>query len=245
MWIRPARKKPRTLVAERSYFGFDPETFQQGVQRLVARLGAAPGAAQVSASILSEDFAIDLGAADALLRAFAAGGLVRSDKAGRYRATERLRVYATAKVVAPLRRARARLLISEAAARAGRINAEWRRNPLVIDAIAVSGSYMSRHDKLTELTLWLVVRPRPQVKTRRARQTGDLAARRQIITAMCALSSFVVVHVVAEREAVQRPFSIVFQASDDDALEAPRWSRWRDWTLSLSRRLSGRSRRAA
>ena len=245
MWNRSARKKPRTLVAERAYFGFDPEAFQNGVQRLVARVDATRASPQVTAPILCADFGVGSAQAEVLLQAFARGGLLRADKRGEYRITERLRNYATARVVAPLQRARAKLLINEAAARASRINAEWRRNPLCIEAIAVSGGYMSRHDKLSELTLWLVVTPRPDVKTRRPRQASDLAARRQIITAMCALSSFVIVHVVTDRSQVQRPFSIVFNAEEDEAAEVPRWMRWREWTLSLSRRLGGRSRKAA
>lgn len=245
MWNRSAAKKPRTLVAERAYFGFDPEAFRNGVQRLVTRIDQASDDAPVTASSLCSDFGVGGRRAEVLLNAFAENGLLRADKRGEYHVTERLRNYATARVVAPLRRARARVLINEAAGRASRINAEWRRNPLLIEAIAVSGGYMSRHDKLTELTLWLIVRPRPNVKTRRPRYSGDLSARRQIITAMCALSSFVIVHVVTDRETVKRPFSIVYQADDDDTTETPRWLRWRDWTLSLSRRLGGRHRKAS
>jgi hypothetical protein len=245
MWNRSAEKKPRTLVAQRAYFGFDPEAFQKGVQRLVARVDAPRESAQVTASGLCGDFGVGAAQAQVLLQAFADGGLLRANKRGEYRVTERLRNYATARVVAPLQRARAKLLINEAAARASRINAEWRRNPLRIDEIAVSGSYMSRHDKLPELTLWLVVSPRPNVTTRRSRQAGDLAARRQVITAMCALSSYVIVHLVTDKSEVKRPFSIVFHADEDDAAEVPRWMRWREWTLSVSRRLNGRSRKAA
>jgi hypothetical protein len=245
MWKRSAEKKPRTLVAQRAYFGFDPEAFQHGVQRLVARVDAARDPHQVTAATLCADFGVGAAQAEVLLRAFAKGGLLRADKRGEYRVTERLRNYATARVVPPLQRSRAKLLISEAAARASRINAEWRRNPLYIDAIAVSGGYMSRHDKLAEVTLWLIVSPRPNVTTRRPRQASDIAARRQIITAMCALSSFVIVHIVTDRSQVQRPFSMVFQAEEDEASDVPRWMRWREWTLSLSRRLGGRSRKAA
>jgi hypothetical protein len=244
MWNRSAAKKPRTLVAERAYFGFDPEAFRNGVQRLVTRVDAARDGAPVTASNLCADFGVGAGQAEVLLNAFTQGGLLRADRRGEYHVTDRLRHYATARVVAPLQRARAKLLIGEAAGRAARINAEWRRNPLFIDAIAVSGGYMSRHDKLGELTLWLIVSPRPNVTTRRPRYSGDLAARRQIITAMCALSSFLIVHIVTDKDSVKRPFSVVYQAEDDDTLDASRWMRWRDWTLSLSRRLGGRQRKA-
>ncbi|HEY1329199.1 MAG TPA: hypothetical protein VGI14_19840 [Casimicrobiaceae bacterium] len=247
MWNRSGLKKPRTLVAERAYFGFDPDAFQNGVQRLIARVdGSTREMAYVTPPILCADFGVGAAQAEVLFHAFTKGGLLRADKRGQYRVTDRLRNYATARVVAPLQRSRAKSLINEAAARASRINAEWRRNALVIDAIAVSGAYMSRHDKLGELTLWLIVRPRPQVKTRRPRHGGDLAARRQIITAMCALSSFVIVHLVTDRAQVQRPFSVVYQAEEaEEGGDPTRWMRWRDWTLSLSRRFGGRQRRAA
>ena len=148
-----------------------------------------------------------------LLRALLAGGLLRPDGSGTYRPTTLFRQYAEATVVAPLSRARAKTVLKRAQDLAVHINATWSRSPYVIQLVAVSGSFMSRRDPLNELTLWLVLRKRPRTHARRwGLSPGREPALRQIGLAMKALSSFVVVHVVAEKEAVRRPFAVVFEA---------------------------------
>ena len=58
---------------------------------------------------------------------------------------------------------------------------------------------------------------------------------------MNSLSSFIVARVVSDRQAVQRPFTVVFQANDDvtEASAAP-WERFRDWSASITRRLASK-----
>jgi len=232
--------KIRRLIADQQYFGIDAKAFHDGAARTLARISAAgPERPRIDVRSLGEDFNLDAAASWALLRAMLAGGLLLTDGPGNYRPAARFREYALANVVVPLSRLRARELIERAGKLAERINANWERNPYRIKMIAVSGSYMSRSARLQELSLWLVLHRRPEARTRRWRSPlGKSDALRQIAAAMRELSSFIVVRVVAERHAVQRPFSVVFQAEDDFAdSHAHSWERFRVWGASISRRL--------
>jgi hypothetical protein len=108
--------------------------------------------------------------------------------------------------------------------------------------VAVSNSYMNRGDKLAELTLWLVVRPRPRAQSRQWRRSlARSDGSRQIIAGLRALSSFIVVHFVSDKGSVQRPFSVVFQADGDVTMRSvPPWERFREWGASISRRLASK-----
>jgi len=228
------------LVANQQYFGFEARVFRAGAERVLARMAAqGPQQTRIDFRNLGADFHLDAAASWTLLSALLAGGLLRPDGMNGYHLTERFRQYALASVVAPLSRARARALIETACSVATRINAESTRNPFQIKVVAVSGSYMSRRDPLPELSLWVVLRPRWEAPARHSRHSlskGD--ALRQILTAVSALSSFIVVRIVAHRRDVQRPFSVVFQASEDMAdVPVPAWDRVRDWGASISRRL--------
>jgi hypothetical protein len=240
----PATKgapKIRRLIADQQYFGLDAKTFHNGAAHMLARL-TAQGAERprVDVRTLGEDFHLDGAASWALLRAMLAGGLLLTDGPGNYRPAARFREYALANVVLPLSRARAREVIDRANKLAARINTNWDRNPYRIRMVAVSGSYMSRSDRLQDLSLWLVLNRRAEARTRRWRSPlGKSDALRQIAAAMRELSSFVVVRIVSERHAVQRPFSVVFQAEDDfaDSHAHHSWERFREWGASISRRL--------
>ena len=238
----PARSAPkiRRLIADQQYFGLDAKAFHDGAARTLARISApGPEKPRIDVRSLGEDFRLEAAASWALLRAMLAGGLLLTDGPGNYRPAARFREYALANVVLPLSRSRARELIERVGKLAERVNANWDRNPYRIKMIAVSGGYMSRSDRLPELSLWLVLNRRPEARTRRWRSPlGKSDALRQIAAAMRELSSFIVVHVVADRHAVQRPFSVVFQAEDDFAdSHAHSWDRFREWGASISRRL--------
>ena len=235
--------KVRRLVADQRYFGLEARVLHAGAERSLARMSAqAPEQARVDAHMLGEDFRLDAPASRALLQALLAGGLLYPDGSGGYRPTARFREYALACVVAPLSRARAKALIDRVCGLAAHINADWASNPLRIKVVAVSGSYMSRRDQLADLSLWLVLRRRPETRERRWRPSMSKDdALRQILEPIHALSSFIVVRIVADRQVVQRPFSVVFQATEDVVEPSvPTWERFRDWGASISRRLASR-----
>ena len=230
--------KIRRLIAGQHYFGLDAVAFYAGVQRVIARTSASP--APIDMDCLGEDFGLDLAATRSLVRALLAGALLRPDGRGGYRPTKRFREYALAFVVAPLKRARAKTLLTGAREVAERINAERGRNPYVVWMVAVAGDYMTRRKEMHELSLWLVLRRRPQ--RRRSRWRSSLPkeeALREIVSAMKALSSFVVVSIAPDRERVQRPFTVVFQMVEETIHpHVPPWEWVREWTASISRRMS-------
>jgi len=235
--------KVRRLVAYQTYFGIEARAFHAGAERMLERMSAkAPRQARITVHSLGEDFRLDAAASWALLRAFVAGKLLHANGAAGYVATPRFREYALASVVVPLSRARAKVLIDAVRGIAARINADWDRNPFLVKLVTVSGSYMSRRDQLPELTLWVVLRRRPQLKARRWKPLLERdVALRQIVAAIKAPSSFIVVRIVKDKENVQRPFSVVFQTNEDvvePSLQT--WERLRGWSASISRRLVSR-----
>lgn len=210
--------KTRTLIAHHRYFGVDAVQLRTAAGRVLTRVvGLPPGRARVRADHLKRDFAVDTVEGDALLHELVGGGLLRpdADAPGDFELTDRFREIAAARIVEPLPRARARALVARACDIVRHINADATRNPLVVEALAVSGSYMSRDPGLTDLVLGAVVRSR--AADRRARwgrmankQAGAQAIRHELM----ALSSFVVVHFVTDQADLPRPFAIVFR---DDA----------------------------
>jgi hypothetical protein len=207
--------KSRTLLAHHRYFGMDAMRLRAAAGRVLTRVvGLPPARARVRAEHLKQDFAVDTVEGEALLNELVDGGLLRphAESPGEFEITDRFREFAAARVVEPLTRERARALVARACEVARQVNAEWTRNPLEIEALAVSGAYMSRDRDLAELTLGVVVRTRDA--SRRARwgrmankQAGAQAMREEFQS----LSSFVIVHFVTESAALPRPFSVVFR----------------------------------
>lgn len=240
----PADIKGRRLVADQQYLGLDAKALRGGAARTLARLSAHPaGQAWIDLRNLGEDFHLDAGASAALLSAMLAGGLLYPHGAGKYHPTRQFREYALATVVAPLPRERAKGLIDRAAKIAARINAEWGHVPFQIEMMAVSGSYMTRRDQLADLVLSVALHRR---EISRSAASGvppskDEASRR-IIEALQTLSSFVVVRIVSDQTKVQRPFSVVFQASSTNTPEpSPEpWDKLRDWGASVTRWFAAR-----
>lgn len=208
--------RQRTLLTHRLYFGVNAQRLREGSGRVLARVvGLAPERARVSAHHVLQDFGMDAAEGQALIGAFVAEGLLqpRAGRQGDYVPTERLVEMATARVVDPLPRPQARLIVGQAGEVVGRINAEATRNPLAIKAVAVFGSYMSLDDELADLELAAVVRARASSALRlRWRPMATKAeGASEIRHALRALSPFVHAQVVTELRAVPRPFALVYQ----------------------------------
>lgn len=206
----------RTLVSHHRYFGMEPIALRHGAGRVLLRVaGLPPERARVTAQRVREDFGMDTVEGDALVHQFVESGLLEpyGERVGDYRVTHRFVEYASARIVAPLPRVRAKQLLDQASRLVAEINEEWTRNPLAIEALAVSGDYMSRHHELSDLTLWAIIRPRARTRVPRwarppTKHEGAIAIR----SALRELSSFIVVHLVTEKTFVPRPFSIAYQA---------------------------------
>jgi hypothetical protein len=234
--------KARTLVSSQRYFGLEALVLRRGAERVLARSAGQPQEnVRVNAQILSEDFRLDAAAARALLRTLVTHRLLESepDRAGGYRLTERFHEFALARVVRPLLRAQAKQLLDAACQLAARMNAGNARNPLVIDTIAVSGDYMSRSERISELVLWPLVKPRTRTGARRLRSpTNDTDGAKEIRNALRGLSPLIVVNVVTDAASVDRPFSVPFHA--DDVTERPQPAALWAWRSLLRRQLMGR-----
>jgi len=208
--------KQRTLVTDRLYFGMDPFRLIAATGRALSRVvGLPPERARVSATHLRHDFALDTVQGRAVVEELVAEGLLEppsEDRAG-YRLTTEFVEFAAARVVDPLPRARAKVLLTEACALAERINAESVDNPLAIASFAVYGDYMSRSHRLDALSLGIVVERRATVRRRRfgrvlTKAEGAVAIRE----AFRELSSFARVRLVTDERSLPRPFSRVFDA---------------------------------
>ena len=211
--------KPRTLVTDRLYFGFDPVKLRTATARALARVvGLPPERARVSATSLRQDFALDTMQGQALVNEFVASGLLEppNEHCSGYGLTREFFELAAARIVKPLARSRAKLLLTEACTLAERINDESVHNPLAIDAFAVYGDYMSRSHRLDELSLGVVVDLRaPSSRTRFGRMQSKGEGAEAIRTAFRQLSSFVHVRLVTELRTLPRPFSLVFEVKQD------------------------------
>ena len=205
-----------TLVADRLYFGLDPLRLRSATGRALARVvGLPPARARVSATHLRHDFAVDTTQATALIGEFVAEGLLEPPDARHpgYGLTREFMALAAARVVEPLPRARARLLLTEACNVALHVNVEADTNPLAIRSFAVFGDYMSRSQRLDELNLGVVVEMRTAARRRRfGRMLTKAEGADAIRNAFRALSSFVRVRLVTEERSLPRPFSRVFDA---------------------------------
>jgi len=215
--------KARTLITHRLYFGMDAMKLRTASAQVISRVvGLSPERARVSARSLRQDFGVDTVQGKELVEQFVTEGLLEPPRELQvdYGLTERFLEFASARVVDPLPRERAKQLLAHACELAARVNGDWARNPLEIEAIAPFGCYMSRDRQLAELPLGIVVRTRPAA--RRARwgriQTkGDGA--REIRAQFRDLSSFIHVRMVSDTRRLPRPFAFAFHA-DSPALVA-------------------------
>jgi hypothetical protein len=209
-------KRQRTLLTHRLYFGVEARRLRDGSGRVLSRVvGLAPERARVSANHVKQDFGMNTVEGGALVDEFVAEGLLqpRAERQGDYFLTERFVEVASARVVEPLTRMRAKLIVGRASELATRINAESRKNPLEIEAVAVFGGYMSLDDELGDLELAVVVRARDAVRRIRLRPMASRAeGASEIRRAFRDLSSFVHAHLVTDLRVVPRPFAVVFQS---------------------------------
>jgi hypothetical protein len=206
--------KALTLVTDRSYFGVDAMTLRAAAARVLSRVvGLPPERARVSADALRNDLGVNTTVAESVVNELVAEGLLLPHRQlrGDYHVHPRFVEFAAARVVEPLPRTRAKLLLAKAAEFAAKFNAEAARNPLAIGALAVYGAYMSREAKLAELSLGIVVRPRPRDRRARwGRMLGNADGAKSLRTSFGELSSFVRVRIVTDLRALPRPFAVVY-----------------------------------
>jgi hypothetical protein len=210
--------KFRTLVTERLYFGVDAFRLREASGKVLSRVvGLSPDRAKVRAEDIRHDFGLDTVEGSSMVDEMVAEGLLapRAEASGEYQLTDRFREYANARVVEPLSRSRARIIVANARELADRINAEWTRNPLEVAAIAPFGSYLSQEPRLEALPIGIVVRLRHASRRARFRMLSKADGAHEIRGAFKALSSFVHAQLCTDISELPPPFAVVYQASDE------------------------------
>ena len=209
--------KQRTLVADRRYFGLDALALRAAACRVAARIaGLPPERARVRGAFLRQDFGVDTVDGRALLDDLCATGLLaRPDgPTSDFLVTPRLIEFAAARVVEPLSRAKAKLLVARACELAERVNRDWGRNPLEVAMVVPNGAYLAREQRMDELPLALVVRARPESRRARWNRMNKAEGARGLREVFGELSSFVRVRLVTAIDAVPRPFTIAWQSDE-------------------------------
>lgn len=207
--------RPRTLTANRRYFGIAAEQLREGSGRVVARVvGLPPERARVRVEHVQQDFHTDTVGTLALVDEFVAEGLLRprAERDGDFFLTERFIEIAAARIVEPIPHARARFLLDEAAKLAARINEEWRRNPYEIEAVAAFGSYMGLDDEIPEVDVGVVLRPRaPARRSRWKRMAEKHVGAHEIRHAFREVSPAFHVQLLRDMRQLPRPYALMFR----------------------------------
>ena len=210
--------KTRTLVADRRYFGLDALSLRNAASRVAARIaGLPPERARVRGAFLRQDFGVNTVDGRVLLDEMCATGLLArpGGPTSDFLVTPKLIEFATARVVEPLSRAKAKLLVARACELAERVNREWARNPLEIAMVVPFGTYLAREQRMDDLPLALVVRARPESRRSRWTRMSKSEGAHALREVFGELSSFVRVRLCTAVEDVPRPFTVAWQADDD------------------------------
>ena len=203
------------LVTRHLYFGIDAMQLQIAAGRMMMRVvGKPPERATVGLETLAQDFG--LSASDSLTladRLVEAGLLERPQpEVAEFGLTDKFRQYAQARIVNPLPRTRAQLMVTHMADLAEHFNRKATRNKYEIEALAVYGSYMSRGPELADLLIGVTGRRRSSVARPIAgRSKTPAGGRQQIRDLFEDLSSFVQVGFFYRLQDVPRPFTVIYK----------------------------------
>lgn len=205
-----------TLVAKHLYFGLDPLRLRDAANRVMSRIPEhVTDHATVRLDALLEDFHLGSAMSRAILEQMVADGVLErlTPTGAEYGITTRFREIARARIVEPLAREKAQLLIAHCADLARQFNRTATRNRYEIEEIAVHGSYMSRHHDLSDLMLGITGRHRAQgQRAAIGRATTQTEGTERIRALFEGQNSFVEVGFFKRLQDVPRPFSVIFKA---------------------------------
>jgi hypothetical protein len=207
-----------TLVARHLYFGLDPLRLRDAANRVLSRIPEdRTDRASVGLGALLEDFGLAAAMSRSVLDQMVENGVLErlSPSGGQYGITTRFREIARARIVDPLPRKQAQMLITHCADLARRFNRTATHNKYEIEVIAVHGSYMSRSEDLSDLLLGITGRHRaPGQRAVIGRATAQTEGTERIRAIFEGLNSFIEVGFFKRLKDVPRPFSVIFKADD-------------------------------
>jgi len=203
------------LVTRHLYFGIDPVHLRSAAERVLNRVhGQPPERAAVALDVLARDFQLSPRDSLAMVEEMVRSGLLERPQphSDQYAITDKFRQYAQARIVEPMPRTRAQLLLTHMADLAEHFNRTAARNKYEIEELAVYGSYMSREPELPEVSIGVTGRRRaPDTRPIVGRANTPTAGREQIRVLFEELSSFVQVRFFHHLQDVPRPFSVFFR----------------------------------
>ncbi len=207
--------KTPTLVANRLYFGLEALRLRDSTDRVLARVvGVPPDRATVALQALAQDFHLGTAASRAVADEMVQGGLLErlSPSGMEFGITERFRALAKARVIQPLPRRDAQMLLSHIEDTARQFNRTTLVNKYEIAVIAVFGSYMSLDEDLPDLSIGVTGRRRPPApQPASGRATRPTEGTEQMRTFFEQQSSYLRVSFFQQLQEVPRPFSVVFR----------------------------------
>jgi len=203
------------LVTRHLYFGINPVHLRSAAERVLTRVhGQPPERATVALDVLAHDFQLSPRESLSMVEEMVRGGLLerKQTNSDQYAITDRFRQYAYARIVEPLPRNRAQLLVSHMTDLAEHFNRTASRNKYEIEELAVFGSFMSREPELPELSIGVTGRRRaPETRPIVGRASVQTAGHEQIRNLFEELSSFVQITFFRRLQLVPRPFTVFFR----------------------------------
>ena len=203
------------LVTRHLYFGINPVQLRSAAERVLTRVvGQPPERATVALDVLAHDFQLSPRESLSMVEEMVRSGLLERKQANsdQYTITDKFRQYAYARIVEPLPRSRAQLLVTHMADLAEHFNRTATRNKYEIEELAVHGSFMSREPELPELSIGVTGRRRaPETRPIVGRATVQTAGHEQIRKMFEELSSFVQIRFFRRLQDVPRPFTVFFR----------------------------------
>ena len=210
--------KTMTLVARHLYFGMDPLRLRDAANRVLSRIPEEHSInAAVKLDALIEDLHLTPSASKAIIEEMVDSGVLTRlppSIGSAYGITTRFREIARARIIEPLERSQAQLLVAHCAEVAERFNRTANRNRYEIEAIAVYGHYMTRNKAIAQLELGITGRHRrpEHQKNFVGRATTPNEGTTEIRELFQKQSGFIEVCFFKKLSAVPRPFSVIFKS---------------------------------